>query len=912
MDNYSPLLNANDQVHHEQFGLGSVILDQGVTVIVRFEHGIEACEKTALRQISTPLQAARQTEWHAPLEVITRAQAEAIQSINDAWGVFSMSRIALLPHQLWVCRQVLERWPTRWLVADDVGLGKTIEAGLILSPLIARGTARRVLIICPASLVEQWQSRLYQMFDLRFARYIPEADTPNAEFWNMNNQVVVSLQTLRADSDGRHNRFFSSDPWDMVLVDEAHHLNADEKGGATLGYTLVERIEREKRAQSMVFFTGTPHRGKNFGFLALLKLLRPDQFDPQQPLRSQLPRLRQVMIRNNKQQVTDLTGRRLFHQPLVTSETYHYSEAETNFYQMMTEFIVTGKTYAASLSETSEGQAVILVLITLQKLASSSVAAIRRTLKRRLEQMHQRRQDLKELKDSLARYQEYEQAGDSDLASSLEEQVATLSAGLKLMADEESRLRQLVAAADAVTVETKIDKIVNILLDRFADRPVLFFTEYKATQALLMSILMKHFGDGCVTFINGDEQLDEVLDSRGRSKTLYEKRGQAADKFNAGKVRFLVSTEAGGEGIDLQERCHTLIHVDLPWNPMRLHQRVGRLNRYGQTQQVEVVTLRNPDTVEAAIWDKLNNKIGQITLALSQVMDDPEDMLQLVLGMTSPNVFREVFAEADRVERGSLAGWFDQKTAQFGGRDAIETVRDLVGHSARFDFQQVADQIPRLDLPALRSFITSMLMLNQRMVKQNDDDSISFLTPEPWLKDEPGIRRRYDQMIFDRKARGKEALSHILGVGHKVMDKALQQAKSGSACVSTLPADILPNPLFVFRLNDRITGTGATVRAVIAGVELDPLNPAASILLPDWQLLNRLNSLTEARGGRRVKTSPGPEQTEPISAAAAQAGGLLEAQLTRLDLPFRIPTIELWAILWPVAPGGSEPGESGG
>lgn len=899
MTNSTTTLVAGDQVQHEKFGLGSVLLDQGPTVIVRFEHGIESCEKSGLQRILSPLQAVIQPEWHTPLEVITRIQAEAIQSINDAWGVFSLSRIALLPHQLWVCRQVLERWPTRWLVADDVGLGKTIEAGLILSPLIARGTAKRVLVICPASLVEQWQSRLYQMFDLRFARYIPEADTPKAEFWNMNNQVVVSLQTLRADSDGRHSRFFESDPWDLVIVDEAHHLNADEKGGATLGYTLLERIEREKRAQSMVFFTGTPHRGKNFGFLALLKLLRPDLFDPQQSLKKQLPHLRQVMIRNNKQQATDLTGRRLFHQPLVSSETYHYSDAETYFYQMMTEFIVTGKTYAASLSEMSEGQAVILVLIALQKLASSSVAAIRRTLKRRLEQMRQRGQDLKALKDSLARYREYEQAGDNDLTSNLEEQIASLSAGLKLMEDEEVRLRQLVAAADAVTVETKINKIIALLRDRFEDRQVLFFTEYKATQALLMSTLMKHFGDGCVTFINGDERLDDVFDSHGRSKTLYEKRDQAADKFNSGKVRFLVSTEAGGEGIDLQERCHTLIHVDLPWNPMRLHQRVGRLNRYGQTRQVEVVTLRNPDTVEAAIWDKLNSKIDQINLALRQVMDDPEDMLQLVLGMTSPNVFREVFAEADRVGQGSLASWFDQKTAQFGGRDAIETVRDLVGHSARFDFQQVSAQIPRLDLPALRPFLTSMLTLNRRQVQQHDDESLSFITPEIWSKNEPGIRRRYDGIIFNRQERGKEATLRIVGVGHKVMDKAIEQAKAQSACVATIPADILARPLFIFRLTDQVTGTGSAVRAVVAGVELDLVELQDRTLLPDWRLLERLNALAEEKPMKRIKLSYPPENISQVETASMEAKTFLQAQADRLDLPFKIPAVELWGILWP-------------
>jgi hypothetical protein len=617
----------------------------------------------------------------------------------------------------------------------------------------------------------------------------------------------------------------------MVIVDEAHHLNADEKGGATLGYALVERMVRENRVQSMVFITGTPHRGKNFGFLALLKLLHPDRFDPQQPLKKQLPRLREVMIRNNKQRVTDLNGQQLFYQPVVTSETYYYSEAEDHFYQMMTEFIVTGKTYAASLSEASEGQAVMLVLIALQKLASSSVAAIRRTLKRRLEQMHQRGQDLKELKDSLARYQEYEQVGDSDLASDLEERIAALSAGLKLMEGEEFRLRQLVAAADAVTVETKIDKIINILLDRFSDRQVLFFTEYKATQALLMSTLIKHFGEGCVTFINGDERIDDVLDSRGRLKTLYENRAQAADKFNAGKVRFLISTEAGGEGIDLQEHCHTLIHVDLPWNPMRLHQRVGRLNRYGQTHPVEVVTLRNPDTVEAAIWDKLNNKIGQITLALSQVMDDPEDLLQLILGMTSPTLFREVFADAGDIPGDSLSEWFDQKTARFGGRDAIETVRDLVGYSARFDFQQISSQIPRLDLPALRPFLVSMLTLNHRQVQQNEDGSLSFLTPEVWLKNDPGMRRRYDNLIFNRQERAKDAISRIVGVGHRVIDKALQQAKASSACVATLPTDVLAYPLFIFRLNDRVTGTGGTVRAVIAGVELDLVSPQSGTLL---------------------------------------------------------------------------------
>ena len=201
------------------------------------------------------------------------------------------------------------------------------------------------------------------------------------------------------------------------------------------------------------------------------------------------------------------------------------------------------------------------------------------------------------------------------------------------MKDEIRHLKQLIVAASAVSRETKVKQLVEVVATRFADQPVLFFTEYKATQALVISALQSRFGDDCATFINGDEELDGVLLSSGVVTKLREPRESAATRFNAGQVRFLVSTEAGGEGIDLQERCHVLIHVDLPWNPMRLHQRVGRLNRYGQKYPVEVVTLRNPDTVESRIWDKLNEKLKRIMLALGNAMEEPEDLLQLVLGM---------------------------------------------------------------------------------------------------------------------------------------------------------------------------------------------------------------------------------------------------------------------------------------
>jgi len=267
------------------------------------------------------------------------------------------------------------------------------------------------------------------------------------------NQVVASVHTLRLDRGDRHRRLLEAEAWDMVVVDEAHHLNADEERGPTLGYRLIEKLQEGDRIRSMVFFTGTPHRGKNFGFLALLRLLRPDLFDPRKPIEDQLPRLRGVMIRNNKHDVTDLAGARLFHEPFVRSETYSYSPEEARFYEMLSEFILTGKAYARTIDQT-EGRAVMLVLIAMQKLASSSVAAIRRALQGRLTRIVAGRHRLAELQDRLQEYREREEEGDGDTVNAMEEHIAELTAQLVLMEDEEPRLRELVVAADAVTDET--------------------------------------------------------------------------------------------------------------------------------------------------------------------------------------------------------------------------------------------------------------------------------------------------------------------------------------------------------------------------------------------------------------------------------------------------------------------------
>jgi len=886
-------LSDGQTVFHPKFGTGHVEFNKGPTVIVRFDHGLEECTTDSLQKRLGILESIETATFSDPLETVARIFAEAVVSVNDTWGVFSKSRIALLPHQLWVCHRVLQKWPAHFLVADDVGLGKTIEAGLILWPLLSNAVVRRLLIICPASLVEQWQYRLRDMFDIRVTRYFPQADTPRSDFWNTHNQVVASLQTLREDHNGRHKRLFGSEPWDMLIVDEAHHLNADEDAGATLGYRLVDGLVRQNLVKSRIFFTGTPHRGKDYGFFSLLKLLRPERFSPNRNIKEQLPHLREVIIRNNKQNVTDMAGRKIFKPVKVSSETYSYTDEEAAFYDLLTEFIASGRAYASSLSSNAQ-RAVMLVLISMQKLASSSIAAIHKALSGRLNRLRDAGKNLKKAEDRRRVIREILKNADESTTSVLtdelqrqEETIAELSSALPLMEDEIPQLEILVKSADAVKRETKIEKILEVLDTRYSNRSVLFFTEYKATQALLMSALLRKYGDDCVTFINGDDRVENVVGADGKSRRISLARATATDLFNEGKVRFLVSTEAAGEGVDLQESCHTLIHVDLPWNPMRLHQRVGRLNRYGQKHPVQVLTLRNPETVESRIWDKLNEKINRIMQALGSAMDEPEDLLQLVLGMTSPSLFTELFADGSTVPSNRLDSWFDTKAKTFGGKDAIETVRTLVGNCSRFDYQDLK-KIPPKDLKDLKPFFEVMLSLNKRRVI-HEECGLSFKTPDEWLED-PGVRLRYEKLIFSRDLSGRDAALRVVGVGHKVFDQALSQARGFHACYAKIRG--LREMIAVFKIFDSVTSEQGHVRQIIVGVTSN----GRRILL-DWQLIDLLNDILKRKkrtGGKRRRLSD-----DPPAAFIKDSKLAVEKGMSGLKVPFNVPEIKPLALFVP-------------
>ena len=825
---------AGTPVSHPRHGSGRVVADMDTTVIVRFDGALEQVPADEITTTPSLHSALRDGTLDDPIEAVLRAQALAIASVNDQWGVFSRSRVRLLPHQLWVCRTVNREWPFRWLVADDVGLGKTIECGLVLMPLIASGRVRRLLILAPARLVPQWQFRLKDMFDIRVQRYVAEADTQRGDFWGTASQVVASFHTLRSDGRGARQRLLDADPWDLVVVDEAHHLGLDNRTGETLAYSLVADLEARRKIHSLLFFTGTPHRGKDFGFFGLMRLVRPDLFDPEADGTDQLSRLPRAMIRTNKAAVTDLQGNRLFQPVTVHNREYEYSEEESQFYRTLSAFIIDGRAYAATLDGRAQ-TARMLVLTTLQKLAASSIAAIRRTLQKR-------RTMLATLVDQANTtvcldLPNDEQATLDDVAEA--EEALPASAAILLMTDEIRRLDELIALSNRVNAETKIERLVTMIRDELpASESVLLFTEYKTTQALVINALQRQFGFGSATFINGDDRLDGLARAMGPAGTVNQPREQAAELFNAGEVRFLVSTEAGGEGIDLQERCARLVHVDMPWNPMRLHQRVGRLSRYGQRRPVSVYILRNPDTVEARIWTLLNEKLARVQLALSAVMEQQEDISQLVIGMAGTALFNELFSGAEGMTGERLTAWFDEATATLGGRDVVEAVRDLVGSVSSFDFQQVGKDLPHVDLPDLERFFTLAVSKHRRRVHAHAN-GLEIRSPEPWKTRSYAVQDKYEGLVFSRDLRGRNAASRVLGVGHILFDIAVEEACALPARIAVL--DGIDAPILVVSVEDQVTGTGSLVHRLFFGVKYVEGRPTP---IRDWELLRRLNGVT--------------------------------------------------------------------
>ena len=458
----------------------------------------------------------------------------------------------------------------------------------------------------------------------------------------------------------------------------------------------------------------------------------------------------------------------------------------------MSEFIDQGYAYASSTDDEDMQNRQKLVLSSLQKIATSSVAAIHGAIQSRIIR----------LKNNIKDSEKADEYDDEKLAEDI----------VTLMEDEIYYLQQLLDSAAKVKKESRIDKVLEIIEERYHDESILFFTEYKKTQRLLIEALINRYGEDSVTFINGDNALKIF----GRDRSID--RESVTSDFNSGRIRFLVSTEASSEGIDLQNNCHVLIHVDLPWNPMRMQQRVGRIFRYGQDKDVEVVTIRNPETIEFKIWKTLELKLRNIMKALGKVMDNPEDLLMMVIGMQDQAFYDSLYMEGG-VHGNDFDSWFDQKTKTFGSQDALEFIQSMVSNASSFDLSDLMD-IPTLGLESLEPFMEGIVRENGGVL-DFDDGKLSFKIPKEWKNLQRLMGKSFtksgnaEDLEFTRDA---ENVKKICGVGNLYLNVALFQAYRFQNSMAIIPGK---SSYLIIRVYERITDINASASCTYIGYRLD-------------------------------------------------------------------------------------------
>jgi ERCC4-related helicase len=534
-----------------------------------------------------------------------KALAYALDSWNQITGALDRLDVDPLPHQIDLVHRIMTSDQSNWLIADDVGLGKTIEVGLLLKAMKRRRQARRVLVVCPAGMVRQWQDEMKYKFNEDFEIYGLDFNINHASRWTTHEKVIVSID--RAKTDHHSPIFNDSGDWDVIVFDEAHHLTKAE-GFTAQRYRLAERLQL--LTDAFIFLTGTPHQGKTDQFVNLLVLLRPDLVRRFANMFTDPSVVAEVVLRNRKSLVTDANGKFIFRGQDTHLVEATLSAPARNFDILLQEYLRNG--YAASEAGGNTGRAVGFVMTTYRKLASSSIAAIELALQRRMAR-------LRGIAENRGRYrfvpaleemtEAFQEGTDGlDDLEDVSDGVAASNTGTNpFFHDEQSRIAELLTAAKKVKDDDrKLRQFLEEIVDPLQQQGerLLVFTEYRATQDYLVEALRRRYPNSGIAQING-------------SMSLGEKRSNI-DEFNENAM-FMVSTEAGGEGINLHERCHILLNYDLPWNPRRLMQRAGRLYRYGQQERVIVFNLMADDGFDNKALGMMLRRVFNIAQDMAEV-----------------------------------------------------------------------------------------------------------------------------------------------------------------------------------------------------------------------------------------------------------------------------------------------------
>jgi ERCC4-related helicase len=539
-----------------------------------------------------------------------------------------------LPHQLRALRRATSQDRIRLLLADEVGLGKTIEAGLVMRELKLRGLARRILVLAPKGLVTQWIAEMQTHFREEFRHYAPgdfgayRRISPSDNVWRTFDQVICSVDSVKplearkgwsAEQVAQFNKDRFEDlvtaGWDLIVVDEAHRL-----GGST------EQVARYQLGRGLseaspyfLLLSATPHQGKTDSFHRLVSLLDKAAFP--EPASVTRERVRPYVIRTEKRNAIDADGNPLF-KPRVTKlvgVSWEGHEEQHQLYEAVTEYVREGYNQAMREKKTYVG----FLMILMQRLVTSSTRAIAATLEKRLGVLQTPMTEPVQ-----APVVSEEEWTEMDAQEQWETLLKTRIAAMQNEQCEVERLLHLAQKVEARGADAKAEALLEWIYkfqqeEGDPDLKVLVFTEFVPTQQMLSEFLTKRGIE--VVRLNGTMSMDE--------RRIVQKRF-------AEDSRVLVSTDAGGEGLNLQF-CHIVVNFDLPWNPMRIEQRIGRVDRIGQQAVVRAINFVFEDTVEFRVREVLENKLAVILDEFG--VDKTSDVLDSV---EAAEIFDHLYVDA--------------------------------------------------------------------------------------------------------------------------------------------------------------------------------------------------------------------------------------------------------------------------
>jgi len=562
------------------------------------------------------------------------------------------SSVIPLPHQIRALSRAIANDRVRYLLADEVGLGKTIEAGLIMRELKLRGLVKRTLVIAPKGLVSQWVSEMRFHFGETFQLVLPEdiktlkrivpvtgpgngekgnhdPEVLPANAWQMFSQVIVPMDSVKpldkrrgwsAAQVSEHNRERFEDlisaGWDLVIVDEAHRLggSTDQVARFKLGQGLAEA------APYFLMLSATPHQGKTDAFHRLVSLIDAQEFPDISSVTRE--RVQPYVIRTEKRRAIDADGKPLFKPRRTQLAPVSWKEQHRDqqlLYEAVTEYVRQGYNQAMREKRSYIG----FLMILMQRLVVSSTSAIRTTLERRLEALAAPQEQL-----TLFPLTSEEEWADLDGQEQID---VLLRTRLKALKNERAEVKLLLDAAarcEQIGPDAKAEALLDWLYrlqseESDPELKALVFTEFVPTQEMLRRFLAER--GFSVVCLNGSMDMEE----RKRVQEAFAK-----------EARILISTDAGGEGLNLQF-CHVVINYDIPWNPMRLEQRIGRVDRIGQAHAVRAVNFVFEGSVEHRVREVLEQKLAVIFEEFG--IDKTGDVLD---SAQAGHMFDEMYVEA--------------------------------------------------------------------------------------------------------------------------------------------------------------------------------------------------------------------------------------------------------------------------